>query len=84
MRSERLRKYADGIERTVKTFAQAAAASLLALGFDDWHTALTISAYAGLTAILTSIAGWKIGNNATSSVLPADLDPATPPGQGPN
>lgn len=79
--SERVRKYADGLERTAKTFAQAMAASLLAVGFDDWHLALEISSYAGLAAVLTSIAGWKIGNNATSSVLPKELDPATPPGQ---
>lgn len=76
--SERVRKYADGIERVVKTFMQAMASSLLALGFDNWDTALQISAYAGLAAVLTSIAGWKIGNSKTSSALPADLDPATP------
>jgi hypothetical protein len=80
--SDRTKKYLDGLERTVKTFAQAMAAALLALGFDDWALALELSAYAGLAAVLTSIAGWKIGNNATSSVLPASADPATPPGQG--
>jgi hypothetical protein len=79
--SDRMKKYADGLERVVKTFAQTAAGSLLGLGFDDWQTALKIAGYAGLAAVLTSIAGWKFGNEATSSALPKSLDPATPPGQ---
>jgi hypothetical protein len=38
---------------------------------------------AGVLSIATSVAGWNFGNKETSSALPASLDPATPPGQGP-
>ncbi len=81
--SDRQKKYADGAERLAKTFFQAFAAALIYKGTDDVVGALKFAALAGLLSVCTSIAGWGFGNKATSSALPAAMDPATPPGQGP-
>jgi len=81
--SDRKRKYLDALERLGKTFIQAFAASLIITGLNDVVDALKLAAIAGALSVATSIASWTFGNKETSSALPADLDPATPPGQGP-
>lgn len=81
--SDRQKKYADGLERLAKTFFQAFAAALLIIGLDDAVEALKYAGIAGILSVATSVAGWSFGNKETSSALPASLDPATPPGQGP-
>lgn len=60
----------DAAERTVKTFVQAFAASLVVTGLDDWKGALAIGAGAGVLAVASSVAGSQIGNKQSASVLP--------------
>lgn len=65
----------DALERTIKTFVQALAASLLVTGFDDWRSALAVGVGAGILAVASSIAGTKIGNPESASALPKDVEP---------
>lgn len=78
MSDSRKKRYADAAERIVWTFVQAFAGSIVALGLDDVVNSLKISAVAGALSAAKSLAGWKIGNDDTSSTLPKSLDPATP------
>lgn len=65
----------DAIERTVKTFVQAFAASLVVTGLDDWKGALAIGAGAGVLAVASSVAGTQIGNRQSASALPHAEEP---------
>jgi hypothetical protein len=62
----------DALERTIKTFVQAGAASLVVTGLDDWRSALAIAGGAGILAVASSIAGTQIGNKESASVLPTE------------
>lgn len=60
----------DMLERTLRTFVQAFAASLLVTGLDDWQDALTVASLAGVLAVASAVAGSQIGRSDTASVLP--------------
>lgn len=81
--STKRRRWADAAERLVKTLLQAFAGAVVGFGLDDWHGAAKAGTVAAAISLLTSISSWSLGNGETSSALPAELDPATPPGQGP-
>lgn len=66
----------DALERTIKTFVQAFAASLLFTGLDDWQEALAIGAGAGILAVASSVAGSQVGNPRSASLLPESEEPA--------
>lgn len=78
--SARRRKYADGLERLAATFIQAFAAVWIVTGDLDWLT-IKAALVAGGLSVAKTAAAWQLGNKETSSVLPEELDPATPPGQ---
>lgn len=59
----------DATERTVRTFVQAFAASLVVTGLDDWQQALYVGAGAGVLAVASAIAGSQIGTKGTASVI---------------
>lgn len=59
----------DAIERTVRTFVQAFAASLVVTGLDDWQSALAIGAGAGVLAVATSLAGSQMGSSNDASMV---------------
>ena len=65
----------DALERTIKTFVQAFAASLVVTGMDDWREALAIGGGAGLLAVASSIAGSKVGAPDSASLLPRSEEP---------
>lgn len=63
------RFWMDAIERTVRTFVQAFAASLVVTGLDDWRSALAIGGGAGLLAVAAAIAGAQVGSSQNASVI---------------
>lgn len=65
----------DATERTIKTFVQAFAASLVVTGLDDWRSALAIGGGAGILAVASSVAGTRVGASDSASLLPADEEP---------
>jgi hypothetical protein len=65
----------DATERTVKTFVQAFAASLVVTGLDDWREALAIGVGAGVIAIASSVAGTRVGSSDSASLLPKSEEP---------
>lgn len=65
----------DLAERSIATFVQAFAASLIVVGMDDWKTALSTSAVAGVLAVAKSLAALKVGAPDSASLLPAKQDP---------
>lgn len=81
--STKRRRWADALERLAKTLLQAFAGAVVGFGLDDYQGAIKAGIVAAAISLLTSISSWSIGNGETSSSLPAELDPATPPGQGP-
>lgn len=81
--STKRRRWADAAERLLKTLLQAFAGAVIVVGLDDWKEALYAGGVAAALSLLSSVSSWKIGNGETASALPAELDPATPPGQGP-
>jgi hypothetical protein len=64
----------DATERTIKTFVQAFAASLVVTGLDDWKSALAIGGGAGILAVASSIAGSKVGDEDSAAILPASVE----------
>lgn len=65
--------WADALERSIKTFAQAAvalltagAAGLLAV---DWVQLLSVSGLAAVVSILTSIASGQVGDSDSASLV---------------
>jgi hypothetical protein len=64
----------DATERTIKTFVQAFAASLVVTGLDDWKTALAIGGGAGILAVASSVAGTKVGDEDSAALLPASVE----------
>lgn len=68
----------DALERTIKTFVQAFAASLVVTGLDDWQSALAIGLGAGILAVASSVAGTKVGNPQSASFLPQSEEPVAP------
>lgn len=62
----------DALERVVKTFIQAGAASLVVTGLDDWRAALAIAGGAGILAVASSVAGTQVGRRDSASLLPED------------
>lgn len=65
----------DTLERVGKTFVQAFCASIIVLGVDDWEQSLGASVIAGAIAVATSLAGSRVGNPDSASVLPASEEP---------
>lgn len=66
--------WADALERSIKTIAQAMVALLTAsdvLGlFDiDWITLISVSGLAALVSVLTSIASAQVGNGDSASLV---------------
>lgn len=61
--------FKDVAERTIRTFVQAFAASLVVTGLDDWEDALKVSGVAGVLAVAASIAGTQIGNRNSGSLV---------------
>lgn len=64
----------DAAERTVKTFVQAFAASLVVTGLDDWKSALAIGGGAGILAVASAVAGSRVGDNESAAFLPENLE----------
>ena len=64
----------DATERTIKTFVQAFAASLVVTGLDDWRSALAIGGGAGILAVASSVAGTKVGDEDSAALLPASVE----------
>lgn len=60
----------DLLERSVWTFAQAAGASLLITGLDDWRTALGIAASAGALAVIKGVVASRVGDNSSAAAIP--------------
>lgn len=67
----------DLLERTVSTFVQAFAASLVVTGLDDWKVALGTAAVAGVLAVAKAFAAKPFGAEDSASFLPAHVDPPT-------
>lgn len=65
----------DTLERTLRTFVQAGAASLVVTGLDDWAAALKIALGAGVLAVATSLGASRTGASDSASLLPANVDP---------
>lgn len=65
--------WADTVERSVKTFAQAAVAILTsgAIGLlnVDWVTLVSVSGLAALVSVLTSIASGSTGKTDSASLV---------------
>ncbi|HET8784136.1 MAG TPA: holin [Candidatus Limnocylindrales bacterium] len=70
----------DAVERVVRTVIQAALAAVLAVWVSagsfsdiDWNTVWQVALYAGGLALLTALAGSKVGSsNDASFQTPAD------------
>lgn len=85
MGTNRKQFYASLIERVIWTFLQAAGAAFLLDGVAntglDNGDKLKLAAIAGGISVLKNVIGSGIGNGGTPAWLPAELDPATFPGQ---
>ncbi len=64
----------DALERTIKTFVQAFAASLVVTGLDNWKEALTIGGGAGILAVASSVAGTQVGDSESAALLPESVE----------
>jgi hypothetical protein len=82
------RRWASAAERALRVFALAFCGQLVASGLGDGLTDTAVwqkAAAAGVLALadlVLSTLGTGIGNTATPSLLPARLDPTTPPIEG--
>lgn len=65
----------DLLERSVSTFVQAFAASLIVVGLDDVKVALSTSAIAGVLAVAKALTATKVGAEDSAALLPAKSDP---------
>lgn len=85
--SEQAKKFADGVERSLWTVAEAAGAAGIVAGYQalplpdvpDGYVALTVILVAGVLAGIKASVAQKCGNG-TAATLPAELEPVLEPG----
>lgn len=60
----------DALERIVATFIMAGGGAIITLGFSDWQQWAQIGGYAAVGALVKAVAGTRVGNPESASVLP--------------
>jgi propanediol dehydratase large subunit len=66
-------KTRDFIERVLWTAVQAAAATALATGFDDWSLTGKVSGIAALVAALKVVTAQQVGDNGSGDAIPGGV-----------
>ena len=69
----RVNKWLDLLDRAGWTFLQAAAGTLLVLGFNDWKAALAASAAAGGVAVVKVVVSQRSGQNELGAAVPGQV-----------
>ena len=70
----RVNKLKDFVERVVWTAIQAAAATALVTGFDDWRLTAEICGVAALGAALKVIAAQQVGDRGSGDAIPGGVE----------
>lgn len=70
----RVDKLKDFVERVAWTAIQAAAATALVTGFDDWNLTAKISGVAALTASLKVITAQQVGDRGSGDAIPGGVE----------
>lgn len=69
----RVNKYKDFAERVAWSAIQAAAATALVTGFDNWALTAKVSAVAAITAALKVVVAQNVGDSGDGAAIPGGV-----------